>query len=63
MKVLHKGVTHGESKTRDREEPDVPALPTNLVRVGSVYKFRSRIPQDLLAYFLNRPVFGGGSNS
>jgi len=29
----------------------MPALPTNLVRVGSTYKYRSRIPQDLLRYY------------
>lgn len=29
----------------------MPALPTNLARVGAVYKFRSRIPTDLLAFY------------
>ena len=29
----------------------MPALPTNLVRVGSTYKYRSRIPQDLLKVY------------
>jgi len=29
----------------------VPALPTNLARVGAVYKFRSRIPTDLLRLY------------
>ena len=29
----------------------MPSLPTNLVRVGSVYKYRARIPQDLLTHY------------
>ena len=29
----------------------MPALPTNLVKVGSIYKYRARIPQDLLPFF------------
>ena len=51
MKVLHKGVTHGEEPDGLRKESEMPALPTNLVRVGSTYKYRSRIPQDLLRYY------------
>lgn len=50
MKVLHKGVTQGESLDGSEKEPKVPALPTNLVRVGSTYKYRSRIPTDLLPF-------------
>lgn len=51
MKVLHKVVAHGENEAGLRKEPKVPALPTNLVRIGATYKFRSRIPQDLLSYY------------
>lgn len=51
MKVLHTGVTQGEEGTALRKEPEMPALPTNLVRVGSTYKYRSRIPQDLLTFY------------
>lgn len=29
----------------------MPSLPTNLSKVGSVYKFRARVPQDLLAHY------------
>jgi integrase len=29
----------------------MPRLPTNLVRLGAVYKYRARIPQDLLAHY------------
>ncbi len=29
----------------------MPKLPTNLVRIGAVYKFRARIPTDLLPYY------------
>ncbi|MEI7612823.1 MAG: DUF6538 domain-containing protein [Betaproteobacteria bacterium] len=29
----------------------MPALPTNLVRIGGTYKFRARIPQDLLSHY------------
>jgi len=29
----------------------MPALPTDLVKAGSTYKLRSRIPQDLLQYY------------
>ena len=52
MKVLHRGVTQGEEGTELIKEPEMPALPTNLVRVGSTYKYRSRIPQDLIKFYL-----------
>jgi integrase len=29
----------------------MPALPTHLVKIGATYKFRARIPQDLLAHY------------
>ncbi|MEN3109671.1 DUF6538 domain-containing protein [Uliginosibacterium paludis] len=29
----------------------MPALPTNLARVGAIYKFRARIPTDLLRFY------------
>lgn len=29
----------------------MPARPTNLAKFGSTYKFRARIPQDLLRYY------------
>lgn len=29
----------------------MPALPTHLVRVGATYKYRSRIPTDLLSFY------------
>ena len=51
MVVLHKGVTQGKEKDGLRKETEESALPTNLVRVGSTYKYRSRIPQDLLRYY------------
>ena len=51
MEVLHRGVTQGEEGTALHKEPEMPALPTNLVRVGSTYKYRSRIPQDLLKLY------------
>lgn len=51
MKVLHRGVTHGEKTDGLRKESEMPALPTNLVRIGSTYKYRARIPQDLLPYY------------
>ena len=51
MKVLHSGVTQGEEGTALRKGPEMPALRTNLVRVGSTYKYRSRIPQDLLTFY------------
>lgn len=51
MKVLHKGVTQGEKKDGLREESEVPALPTNLTRVGAIYKFRARILTDLLRFY------------
>lgn len=51
MKVLHKAVTRGEKQDGLAKEPEVPALPTNLVKIGSVYKYRSRIPQDLLRFY------------
>lgn len=35
----------------------MPALPTNLIKVGSTYKFRSRIPQDLLRYYHPKKEF------
>lgn len=44
-------VTQGEIEDGLSEEPEVPALPTNLVRVGAVYKFRTRIPTDLLRLY------------
>ena len=52
MEVLHRGVTQGEEGTELIKEPEMPALPTNLVRVGSTYKYRSRIPQDLIKFYL-----------
>jgi integrase len=51
MKPLHKGVTQQADLDGLAKEPEVPALPTHLVKVGSVYKFRARIPQDLLKYY------------
>lgn len=51
MEVLHKGVTHGENEAGLRKAPKVPTLPTNLVRIGATYKYRSRIPKDLLSYY------------
>jgi integrase len=35
----------------------MPALPTNLFRVGAVYKFRSRVPTDLLRYYSPKREF------
>lgn len=51
MKVLHRGVTQGEKLDGLEKEPEVPALPTNLVRVGAVFKFRARIPAPLLPLY------------
>ena len=49
--MLHKGVTQGEKSDGLEKEPEVPALPTNLVRVGAVFKFRARIPTPLLPLY------------
>ena len=52
MKVGHSGVTQGEEGTELFKAPEMPVLPTNLVRVASTYKYRSRIPQDLIKFYL-----------
>jgi integrase len=44
-------VTQGVVADGLLKEKVMPKLPTNLARIGAVYKFRSRIPQDLLAFY------------
>jgi hypothetical protein len=45
MKPIPKGVTQKADLDGLAKEPEVPALPTNLVRIGAIHKFRARIPQ------------------
>ena len=52
MRVRHSGVTQGEEETELCKATEMPVFPTNLVRVASPDKYRSRIPQDLIKFYL-----------